>query len=205
MIRVNKKVYFSLNIYDSNLKIIKEIYKYEHPFYPKSKKINPLNPRVCSYFVHRDKIIFDDLSGNINFFNSKGEKINTISPSYEKIKVDNSIKKRYIDIWKINLKPEYEAFKTRFEFPAISPKIRNFHVIDNNIYILTYKQKNEKNEMLIYSLDGKLKKKTFVPLIYMDMLLPNLYNYYTIKNDKLYKLVEDMDDESWQLQITKID
>ena len=202
--RENKKVYFALNIYDKNLKILKEIYRYEHPFFPRSKKINPLNPRVCSFYVNNSKIYFDDKEGNINVFNSEGKKTLTITPSYDKVSVNNIIKKRYIDIWKTNLKPEYNAFKTRFDFPSFCPKIRNFHIIDKKIFILTYKEKDNRNEMLKYTLEGKLTKRTYVPLINTDMLLPNLYNYYTIKNNHLYKLIENFETEKWEISIKKL-
>lgn len=204
MKRENQKVYFTLNLYDSQLKVIKELYKYEHPFFPITKKINPLNARVCSFYVYEKKIVVDDMEGVINIFDSGGNKVAAIKPSYETVNVTPESKKQYIDSWKTGHKAEYEAFKTRFRFPPVYPNIRNYHVINNKVFIITYKEKEGKSEMVIYSMEGKLLKSVYVALADLDMLLPNLYNYYTITDGKLYKLVEDPDTENWELHISTI-
>lgn len=59
--------------------------------------------------------------------------------------------------------------------------------------------------MFIYSEEGKLLKTVFVPLVETDMLLPHVYNYYTIKQEKLYRLVENVDTEEWNLYISAIE
>jgi hypothetical protein len=59
--------------------------------------------------------------------------------------------------------------------------------------------------MFIYSEEGKLLKTVFVPLVETDMLLPPVYNYYTIKQGKLYRLVENVDTEEWNLYISAIE
>lgn len=205
MNRENQKVWFVLNLYDAQLKVLKKLHKYEHPFFPKTKKINPLDVRVCSYYVYDKKIFVDDAEGNINIFDAEGKKTAVIKPSYQTINVPAARKKHYTDLWKINHKAEYEAFKTRLQFPSTYPRIRNFHVMDNRVFILTYKEKAGKSEMLVYSPAGKLLKTVSVPLADLDMLLPNLYNYYTIKAGKIYKLVENLDDETWELHISAIE
>jgi hypothetical protein len=59
------------------------------------------------------------------------------------------------------------------------------------------------SEMLIYSLEGKLLKKASAPLTDVSVLLPQVYNFYTIKNGKVYKLIEDFDNETWDLHISE--
>ena len=81
-----QKIYFALNLYDAELKVITELYKYEHPFFPKTKIINPLNARVCTFYVYDKKIFFDDLEGNIHILDAGGKEVGVIKPSYEKIK-----------------------------------------------------------------------------------------------------------------------
>ncbi len=204
MKRENQKVWFALNLYDEELKVLKELYKYEHPFFPKSKKINPLNARVCSFYVYGKKIFFDDAEGNINIFDGEGEKVSLIKPSYEGVSVSEKNKKKYMGSWKISLKAEYEAFKDRFRFPSVFPPIRNYHVVDDKVLVLTYKEKEGKSQLYIYSLEGKLLKTVYVPLADVEMLLPSQYNYYTITEGKLYKLVENLDEEVWELHISGI-
>jgi hypothetical protein len=205
MKREKSKVYFVLNLYDSQLKVMKELYTYEHPFYPQTKRINPLNVRVCSYYVYGKRIYVDDSEGNINIYDDEGKKISMIKPPYETLRVTEEAKKHCIDLWKNSLREEYNALNTRFRFPSLFPPLRNFHVLDNKIYIITYQQREGKSKMYIYSLEGKLLKTSYVPLADVDMLLPNLYNYYTIKGEKLYKLVENIDSENWELHISPIE
>jgi hypothetical protein len=205
MVRENEKIYFVLNLYDSGLHKEKELYKYAHPFFPRTKKINAVDIRVSSSYGYNNKIFLDDSQGRILILNNQGERISTITPTYEEIEVTEAHKKRYLEIWKTSLKMEYKAFKERLKFPAYFSRIRDFQVTDGKIYIVTFKEKQDKNQMFIYSEEGKLLKTVFVPLVETDMLLPHVYNYYTIKQGKLYRLVENVDTEEWNLYISAIE
>jgi hypothetical protein len=89
----------------------------------------------------------------------------------------------------------------RLKFPAAFPPIRNFHIVDNKIYVVTYKEKDNQCWMLVFDLGGKLLKEVFVSLVDINMLIPDLYNYYTIHEDKLYILRDNQDTEEWELHI----
>ncbi len=198
------KRFFTLTLCDAELNKEKELYAFPHPFFPRTKKINAVDIRVSSSHVYGDKIFVDDSDGNILVYNEKGEKVKTISPTYEEIPVTAKHKKWYLEIWQTSLRPEYQAFKERLKFPVIFPKIRDYQVIDGQVYIITYKEKDDKSQVFVYSLDGQLKKTLYLPLAETDMLLPPTYNYYTIKNEKLYRLVENLEKEEWQLHITPL-
>lgn len=142
--------------------------------------------------------------------------------SIERVKITEEYRKKYLDFWKSThvLRAEYNALKDRFKFPDYFSPIRDFQIIDGKIYILTYKEAGTspqpmkvdetisteqpgKNEMLIYSLEGKLLKKALVPLTEVAILLPQMYNFYTIKNGSVYAMVENPDSESWDLHISE--
>ncbi len=203
--REKDKIYIALGLYDSGLSKVKELYRYKHPFWPRSKDINAVDLRVCSFYVYHDKIFVDDSQGRILIFNRQGEKISEIAPTYEDIKVTEAHKTRYMETWKTSLKEEYEAFKERLKFPGTFPRIRDYQVKDGKIYIVTYKEEQGKSQMFIYSEEGKLLKTVLVTLVEIDMLLPHVYNYYTIKQGKLYRLEETADTEEWKLHITDIE
>lgn len=103
--------------------------------------------------------------------------------------------------WKTDNRAEYDAFKERLHFPAAFPPIRNFHIRDNKIYVITYTEKNNRCKMLLFDLAGKLLKEVFVPLVDINMLVPYFYKFYTIHEDKLYILRDNQDTEEWELHI----
>jgi hypothetical protein len=56
--------------------------------------------------------------------------------------------------------------------------------------------------MDIFNLDGKQLKRTFIPLRDTS---PINTPPFTIYNNHLYQLIENFDEEQWQLVIDKID
>jgi hypothetical protein len=76
--------------------------------------------------------------------------------------------------------------------------------VDDKIYITTFKEVKGQNQMVILDLNGKLIKKTLVPLLNVNMVVPVLFHFYTIANNKIYRLEENPDSETWELFVTDI-
>ena len=197
-------VIFTVNLFDKNLKKGKEIYRFKHPFYPRSKPINPLFLRTSTYYVYREKVFYDDEDGNIHVLDSGGKELYSIRHRYEEVKVKDIHKKRYLMFWRTDLRAEHDAFKERLKFPAAFPPIRNFHILDNKIYVITSKEKDNQCKMVVFDLEGKLLKEVFVPLTDINMLIPDRFNYYTIHKDKLYILRDNQETEGWELHIAPL-
>jgi len=202
MLPHDRTLYFAVNLYDKKLTKIKELHRFIHPFTPR-KPVNLTDVRVCSYVVYDNKI-FIDKEGIIDVYGKDGEQLYSIDPGIKKVKITEENKKQYWEFWKSNhvLRAEYNALKDRFKFPDYFSPIRDFQIIDGKIYILTYNERAGKSEMLVYSLPGKLVKKALVPLTDVAVILPQMYNFYTIKNGKIYTLKENLDSETWELHIT---
>jgi len=83
------------------------------------------------------------------------------------------------------------------KFPEYFPAIRNFTVAEK-LYVLTYKEDSENREMLVVDFNGKLIKKLMLPVAENDPF--HLYPY-TVKGEKLYQLVDNIDTEIWELHI----
>ena len=196
-----KGVFFTVNLFDKNLKKGKEIYRFKHPFYPRNKPINPVFLRTSTYYVYRENIFYDDEDGNIHVLDSGGKELYSIRHQYEQVKVKDIHKERYLMFWRTELRDEYDAFKDRLKFPAAFPPIRNFHIQGNKIYVITYKEKDNQCKLVVFDLKGKPLKEVFVSLVDIDMLIPDVYNYYTIHKDKLYILRDNQDTEEWELHI----
>jgi hypothetical protein len=205
-------IMISYNIYDSNFKAAKEIYRIRQGYQgPASKiKFNPITwtiigPAVYSY----DNKIFlghynNDGSGTMYVFDSNGKKLYEIHPEYEKVKFTEDDKKAFKkDSILQDGREFYENNKHLFDYPQYFPARQWFEVVDNKIYIQTYKKDKTlgKNEFFILDLKGKLLKRVMLPLDHESYFTPYVY---TVKNDKLYQVFED-DDEQWAVRITKIE
>jgi len=199
--REKKGLFFTVNLFDKNLKKGKELYRFKHPFFPRNKPINPVFLRGSTYYVYQEKIFYDDEEGIIHVLDSTGKELYSIRHRFEQVKVKDIHKKRYLMFWRTDNRDEYDAFKERLKFPAVFPPIRDFHIVDNKIYVITYEEKDNRCKMLVLDLGGKLLKEVFVPLVDINMLIPYYYNYYTIHKDKLYILRDNQDTEEWELHI----
>ncbi|UCH98008.1 MAG: hypothetical protein JSV88_14460, partial [Candidatus Aminicenantes bacterium] len=219
--RQEKNIQFdTANIYNSNLEKIKTIYKAKF-FYQMEgggKKCDAIEIRGLQFKVFNDKIFFKrGKNFIIDVFDPSGNMLYTIHHDYEKIKISEPDKKKYHDYFKTAYpwKRMYESLiKKEIYFPDFFPAIQMFLVADEKIYVMTYRKEKEKSEFVILGLKGKLLKKVFLPFNQSDewfhysltkstsQASPNVT--FTIKNGKLYKLLENEDKETWELHITGI-
>lgn len=191
---------------NNSLKKVKDFHKFGYPIFRGNSKMDPVKMfRPPLAFTYQDKIYVDDgMEGKIYVFDSSGKRLYTIELECDKIALAGKLKDEYIDTFKTS--PTYKAFyeiaRHRLEFSAYLPKIRQCHVIDNKIYALTYKRETaEKGEFLICDLKGTLLKRVMIPFKESDII--ELYPY-TIKDNKIYQLVESQDSEEWELHINEI-
>lgn len=194
--------YQSFNIYDSKFKMIKEIYRKEHDFQMgKGFKI-PTEAFDCS--VYRGRIFIAGKAGlDIDVFDKNGNRLYTIRHDIENVKFTQAHKERILDFFKTNprTKQVYEFLKNQLKFPDYFPVVREFIVTDGKIYVLTSNQQENKTEFLILDVNGKLLKRQFLAFHYKQLIEPSPY---TIHNGKLYQLLEDPDEEEWELHVSKI-
>jgi hypothetical protein len=157
------------------------------------------------FFVEGNKIIApggDEFV--LNIFDADGNKVSTITRPYERLKVTEDYKKGIHLYFKTDpgTKQYYDAFlkkmlKFRDDFPAIQ-----FFLVDNGrIYIQTYMKKGDKYELFIYDLEGKSLKRLFLPVKFLDAIKPNPF---TFKDDTFYQLIENQDEEEWELHAIEI-
>ena len=196
--------YIKLNIHNSDLEIEKEIYRCKRFSQPPDGDMNVVYDKGIIYQTCLDRIFVAAVAeGIIDVLNFKGEKLYSLDPPAEPVKVTEMHRKRYLDYYKAGpLKGQWERFEKQIKFPAVFPKVRFFNVADGKVYVLTYKKEGEKSEFMVFTLEGKLVKRVMVPLVEMEMAVD--YYPYTIKGGKLYQLVENQD-EKWDLEVNAID
>lgn len=200
----DQTLYHGVVIYDSNFKEIKEIYRHEHgiqwrrgwniakPFNPLT--IIPVNFEIC------DKKIFvipGDRS-NVLVFNKEGKEIFSITNKDELLKFMERDKKKIVDDYKHIpvLDRAYQTNKKLFKFPKYFPPIHWFYIdpVERKVYLETEKRENDKAKHIVFDFTGKLLEKIMIP--YQGIL--------KIYNGKLYQLIENEDEEEWELHITEI-
>lgn len=194
-------LYYTFKIYDSELNKIKDICSY------------PLGSHILKkekeFYVINDLVYISGKDGiSIDVYNQNGDLIKTISKDYERKKIDKSDKKKVVSWYEEDsfFKREYKGderfwkeIREAINKTDFFPDFRSFLIANDNIYVETYKNQDNKTEFFIFNINGEFIKTENLPLEFQDMFKPYPY---TISEDKLYQLVEK--NEKHKLCITKI-
>jgi len=198
----NKTLYRNIHLTDEKMGKVKDVYRIEHDFQQgKGLKAVP-NPYAFQTYENKLFIAWEN-EFIIHIFDEKGTKLNTINQKYARLPITENHKKRVLEYYKTdpNTKLIYEALKDQMYFPKLFPAIRNMIIIDQKIYIQTSKQKENMAEFYILDLKGKLLKRLLLPVKEQN---PILIYPYTITDGKIYQLIENIDEEEWELHINNI-
>ena len=93
--------------------------------------------------------------------------------------------------------PAWEFVKTKLEFPEYFPAMQNFQIFDNNIVIKTHDRDFDRHvvKFILMDVHGNKQRSVFLP--YVDSL-------YTIQNNTYFYLLENEENEIWELHGMKI-
>lgn len=199
-----KALYNTVNLFDANLKKIKELYRADSGMKGPGKGTQVLQ-KPFVYQAYKKKILLPGSDENfIDVFDSDMKKLFTIKVKEEKLEVTREFKDKVIHYLRTSVRTKdiYEPLLKPVTFPNYYPAIQAFFVVDDRIYIMTWKKDQQKNQFYIYTMDGKFIKEHWIPLAYQNEL--ELYPI-TMKNGRLYQLIEDLDKEEWILHISQID
>lgn len=204
----DKVSYIASDLMDANLKKIKTLCQYKFPAQAGKKRDPILMARLAAYFdryAYKDKFVYPTDNNSIKIFNSVGKEVTSFTPNYTIVPINSELKKTIDEFFTndIRFKQPYLIDKDRnlISLPEHMPIFKDYRLADDKIYILSNFKKDGKFETFIYDFSGKLLKKTFIPLVESDML--TLYPFY-IKDNKIYQLFMDEDEEEFKLHITEI-
>ncbi len=202
--------FLTLNIYDEQLNKKKELFRVEEEIRLKGKKSVYYHLHfpvsfATSFIPYEDRVYVtwgkDD---KIKVFENTGKKVAEIPVKTEKQKLTQAYKDKVANHFKNDKslpQPIYERYYKNIVFPEFFPAIRDMRISDGKIYVVSYQKEKELTRILIFDLKGKPIKTVTLPL--KDMDVKSIYPF-TIKNGKLYQLVEDFDNENWYLHVTTI-
>jgi hypothetical protein len=188
---------------DAQFKQIKVMGKRKNPF-QRGKKMNPLmRPALFYTDATCNFAVAETENGELTVYNANGDKAFIIKMDIEKISITSEHKEKVLDFYKNDprVKQFWGFMKDNIQFPSHLPISLLFNVADCKIYVLTYYRKDNTSLFLIYDQKGKLLSKTYLPIAYRSFIDPYPY---VINNNKVYQLIENEDDEEWELHITPI-
>lgn len=198
---LSNEVYHSIAIIlDADFNELKTFYQ-DEARYHQQKQVT--NFSTAWYFDVSEKkcFIVGSADFKIDVFNKNGDPLYTISPKYDRVKVSQE----FINAWFERIKKKsgmerYNYVKKRVRFPEFFPAIRDLIVDNGHVYVLTFRRDQEKSECFIFDLEGKLVKRTFLPLKPLGYFPDVFFLPYCIKNNYLYQLIDNEEEEVWELQ-----
>lgn len=199
----NDTVYQSINLYDSGLKKTKTLLKKESDNQFRRGVLRILHSTL-TYLTFEDKLyIVDGSDFEVKVYDNNAKELFTITRDYKKVKFGEKDKKRIFDELKSNPRQRqfFDTIKKMAVFPDHYPAIVSLFERDNYIYIMTFKRKNNNYEFFIFDANGNFVKQVFIPFVFQSAMRPYPFS---IKENKLYQLIENEDTEEWELHQSEI-
>ncbi len=199
-----QELVLALFLAEENLKKGKLIYKSDFEVGPNLKWDFPITPFYPGMDGDKLFVIAGIHGFAIDAFDQNGKKLYRIKRDYKRIKTPSSYKDKTLKWFETdpNYKQFYEFFKTRISIKDYYPPIYVMFVDNGKIYVLTNKLKKDQRECIVMDLKGNEKKRTYLPI--RELYGMDFRFHFTIKNNYLYKLEENIDDETWELYKIKI-
>lgn len=199
---LGKERWQAITVYNKSFKNPKEIYRVKHLFQPGqgTHTMNLTPPAV----VYQDKLFtLPGQTFTINVYDQNGKELYSIKRNEKKRPVTSTDKKKIINFYKTNpLTKDYFQVLKPFFFPENYPAIKNFAINGDRIYVITYHEnKKGHKECLVLDLKGNLLKRTHVPVTDSQILQ---LSPFAVHNGAIHQLTEDIDEEEWSLNITKV-
>lgn len=203
-------------LYNPEMKKIKELYR--QPFVqqgsPPAVKLD-MAMDFTSVAVVDDKIFIEESPKGffIEVFDNNGKKLYEIKKTYEKQKLTSKNREELETMVREDPQVKqaakqlggWQEAKKFFNmiFPDFFPPIKGIEISGKKLYVRTYKVKNDKEEYIVMDLKGNVLKKVFISRFLEVSLLAQIAGgkLYSIAKDKLYYLVENEEEEEWELHV----
>lgn len=216
----NKIMNDTICIFNEELKPIKKLYKQkwvQQGAQPPNIQLDMV-PDFINFKVYENKIFIDESANGlvIEIFDIDGNILQRIEKNYDKIKVTEEDKERLIN----RLKEEkyskvqsqmaggWENLKKilNMKFAETYPPIQDIDVSANKIFVRTYRRVENKGqvkeEYVVMDFKGNILRKVMVPEIITSVQAKQWgAEMNTMYKGKLYYLLENEDEETWELHV----
>lgn len=198
----DKVDYRAIDVYDRNFNKIKELYRYRLWWQRQGPQMGAyvIDSSRFRFNVWDHYLVWTDMKDFIVYiWDSTTDQVTTAMGDCKPVPVTAEHKAFYHRHFnKPRNRQYYLRIKPFFKFPTYFPPIKGFALADQKIYVYTYQMKGQSTQFFIFNMDGKLHKKTYIPL--QGGIRPEQYPF-CFGNNKLYQLIEG---DEWELHITDI-
>ncbi len=194
--------YQTIDVYDKNFKKLREVDRKKTAF--QNRGLTFYSQNYFFYIMSNSQIVVTGYDGfSINVFDKTGKKLYEIKRDYVKKKVSEEDKKKVHDFFKTNPRTRnfYEVNKHLLKFANYFPAIQVFQPFGNKLFVTTYNEKPGVTEFVVFDEKGKYVETLWLPIVRRDI---QSYLPFTISKDVLYRLIENEDEEEWELHIDEI-
>lgn len=194
-----KQTVLSVDLYNEKFEKLKTLYISDMQVGPSANMDLPFSSFTFLPYKDRAYLVIGKEGLAIDVFDEKGSKLYRIKKEYKPLTVTEEYRKKTLDWYKASpiYKQYFEVLKNRITFKRQYPAIRDMLIKDGMIYLLTYKKQQGNSECIILDLKGNEKKRVFLPA--PDNFGMDFYPKYEIHNRHFFVLVENEDDEVWEL------
>ncbi len=192
---MNKKFYSSINLFDKNMQKGNILAKFPMGTRGKIDVFGAVNAML--FYVYKNKIYAINEDGGFSIFDDLGKPLKSIKFNKERVVFTKSDEKEIRRLMKKEMPAgSYERVKAMFVFPKYFPNLLTIMASNDIVYLFTFKRVKGKYETYLYDCTGKLIKKTYIAFKLKNGIAP--YPFF-IRNGKAYQLIENEDNEKWEL------
>jgi hypothetical protein len=190
-----RKSFNEIVLYDSEFIKIKELLIDE--ILDPLKRIDVVGVKP-SFRIYKDKIYVSIPKDGLVFeiFAKGGKSIGRIQKDYKKVKVPQEYKSKKIAEIKEQKREYWHLLKNTIYFSEYFPALRDFMLCSDKIYARTWIEKGDNTEFIVIDLNGNGVK---------HIQLPKAGELYTFVNDQYWYLIENMDEETWEIHSLSVD
>lgn len=197
----NDTSYFTVNLYDGELKKGREIYRVKD-FQQIGKGTIYFPVREPKYATSDNKIIIAGKPGfTFDILDHTGKHLHSIeNKNFKGKKFTAEDETLFREFLKNKYKDRYERYKQYLHFSDYYPEIAFIFTDKRKIYVATWRIANDRVELFEYDMVGELLNTFFIKIVWQSVLQPYPIS---IKNNKIYQLIENPD-EQWELHISRL-
>ncbi|MCJ7682180.1 MAG: 6-bladed beta-propeller [Candidatus Aminicenantes bacterium] len=195
--------YIAYILYGSDFEPIKELHRGKPLIHPNRRRDLF---EIFFYDTYDENIVIAHRDGSgISVFDSKGNMSHLIKPRFNRRPFTKDDKLKLLQYWKEERgynQAQIESLEKRTDFPDFYPPFNTCRIADGLIYIITYESVGDKVACLIYDINGMFHKRISLPI---HMSAPNNVLPFTIKNNKMYQISFNNEQNHWELIVSEIE
>jgi|GEM_PF-7081769 len=185
-------------VYDKDLKKVKNLTRTKLNQVGGKTEILSTSAQITTF---GDSIYFTETKNLLlDVYNATGTKLRSYTMKTKPIPFTQKDEDKIWEYFKNHplMKNAIDQLKANMAFPKEYPAIRSIHADSKWLYVASYQEEKKKNAVHIFDIKGPFKKTCWVTMDNENLMEPIPFVF---ENGKFYQLVENVDDETWELHV----